>query len=79
MLPLLLLTSSSPAKEYFVTAWLRETALGMVGGFALGTVLRLAWDFAKARKWVDKESRLVWTLAMALFTTGLVSVGWRLS
>jgi NhaP-type Na+/H+ or K+/H+ antiporter len=79
MLPLLVLTSAHPTKEYFLSALLQETILGMVGGFALGTILRIAWDFAKSREWVDKESRLVWTLAMAIFTVGLVSAKWMLS
>ena len=74
MIPLLILTSHSPAKEYFLTTLLRETALGMFGGFALGSVARIAWDYAAQREWIDKESRLVWTIALAMFTTGAVRV-----
>jgi NhaP-type Na+/H+ or K+/H+ antiporter len=73
MIPLLLITSSSPAKEYFLTTLLRETALGMAGGFLVGTLARLAWHAAEKRGWIDKESRLVWTISLAMFTTGLAS------
>lgn len=73
MLPVLILTSHSPAKDYVLEALLWETVFAAGAGYAIGTVIRYAWDFAKARDWVDKESRLVWTLALALFTTGLVS------
>ena len=73
MIPLLLLTSHSPAKEYFLMTILRETMFGMAGGFALGSVARVCWDAAERRGWIDKESRLVWTIALAMFTTGLVS------
>lgn len=72
MIPLLLITSQTPVKEYIVTTILRETILGIVGGFALGTIARIAWDAADRRRWIDKESRLVWTIALAIFTTGLV-------
>ena len=73
MIPLLLLTSHSPAKEYFLMTILRETIFGMAGGFALGSIARVCWDAAERRGWIDKESRLVWTIALAMFTTGLVS------
>ena len=52
---------------------LRETIFGMAGGFALGSIARVCWDAAERRGWIDKESRLVWTIALAMFTTGLVS------
>jgi NhaP-type Na+/H+ or K+/H+ antiporter len=55
-----------------VTGIIEDTILASLGGFALGTIVRLLWNGAKKREWVDKESRLVWTLALALFTTGLV-------
>jgi NhaP-type Na+/H+ or K+/H+ antiporter len=74
MLPVLILTSSSPAKDYVLSALLWETAFAAIGGFCLGTIIRYAWDFAKARDWVDKESRLIWTMALALFTTGLFTL-----
>lgn len=74
MIPLLILTSHSPAEDYFLTTLLRETAVGMFGGYALGTIARIAWDAAARRGWIDKESRLVWTIALAMFTTGAVSI-----
>ncbi|KAK1921087.1 Cation/H+ exchanger [Papiliotrema laurentii] len=74
MIPLLLITSQTPVKEYIVTTILRETILGIVGGFALGTIARIAWDAADRRRWIDKESRLVWTIALAIFTTGLFNL-----
>lgn len=73
MIPLMLITSGSPGKDYVLEILLKDTALGIVGGFALGTVARLAFEAAQRRRWIDKESRLVWTIALALFTTGLVS------
>jgi hypothetical protein len=72
LLPLAIITSKHPAKEFFVTGIIEDTILASLGGFALGTIVRLLWNGAKKREWVDKESRLVWTLALALFTTGLV-------
>lgn len=73
MIPLMILTSQSPAKDYVLDTLLKETALGMAGGFALGTLARIAFQAAQKRKWIDKESRLVWTIALAMFTTGIVS------
>lgn len=73
LLPVAIITSSNPAKEFFVTGIIEDTILASASGFALGTIVRLLWNAAKKREWVDKESRLVWTLALALFTTGLVS------
>ena len=46
----------------------------MVSAFIIGTAFRLAWTFAKDRSWVDKESRLVWTLSLGLVTIGFVSL-----
>jgi NhaP-type Na+/H+ or K+/H+ antiporter len=72
LLPLAIITSKHPVKEFFVTGIIEDTILASLGGYALGTIVRLLWNAAKKREWVDKESRLVWTLALALFTTGLV-------
>jgi NhaP-type Na+/H+ or K+/H+ antiporter len=74
LLPVAIITSANPAKEFFVTGIIEDTILASISGFALGTVVRLLQNAAKKREWVDKESRLVWTLALALFTTGLVSL-----
>ena len=71
-MPVALIASDSPVKEFFVTGIIEDTILASLGGFGLGTVVRWLWNGAKRREWVDKESRLVWTLALALFTTGLV-------
>jgi len=73
MIPLMLITSHSAGKDYVLEILLKDTALGLVGGFALGALARLAFEAAQKRRWIDKESRLVWTIALALFTTGLVS------
>lgn len=73
LLFLLPLVSKHPAKDYLLEGILWETVFPIFGGFLVGTVFRIAWSFAKKREWVDKESRLVWTIALALFTLGLVS------
>lgn len=73
ILPLLLITSRTPGKDFILHGILIETIASAVGGFALGSALRFTWNFCKRREWVDKESRLVWTLSLAITTVGLVS------
>ena len=58
--------------DYLVRGLLWDLAFPVIAAFALGTAFRLASTYAKRREWVDKESRLVWTLARGLFTIGLV-------
>lgn len=73
--PLLLLTKSTgkAAQEWFTTGVLWETLFTIAAGLAIGTVFRMALEQAKKREWMDKESSLVYTAALAFFTTGLVS------
>jgi NhaP-type Na+/H+ or K+/H+ antiporter len=75
--PLLLLTRSKgeAVKEWFLTGILWETLFAIVAGTAIGWIFRVALEQAKKREWVDKESSLVYTAALALLTTGVVSHG----
>lgn len=61
-------------KELALDGVLWETLFPVLWGSAIGTVLRFAWTWSKQRGWVDKESRLVWTVSLALFTIGAVSL-----
>lgn len=79
LVPLLMLTARSKgeiAKQYFVKGILWETAFPVVGGCTIGYVFRKGLENGKKRNWVDKESSLVYTLALAMFTCGLVSRRW---
>lgn len=73
--PLLLLTRSpgEAAKEWFLTGILWETLFAMLAGTIIGWTFRVALERAKEWEWVDKESSLVYTAALALLTTGVVS------
>jgi len=73
--PLLLLTkpTGKAAQEWFTTGVLWETLFAIAAGLTIGTIFRVALEQAKKREWVDKESSLVYTAALAFFTTGLVS------
>lgn len=45
----------------------------MLAGTIIGWTFRVALERAKEWEWVDKESSLVYTAALALLTTGVVS------
>jgi len=73
--PLLLLTKApgEAVKDWFLTGILWETLFAIAAGTAIGWTFRVALEQAKKREWVDKESSLVYTAALALLTTGVVS------
>jgi NhaP-type Na+/H+ or K+/H+ antiporter len=71
-IPLLLLMKpkTEALKEFVLKGILWETIFPLIWGTAIGTLFRYAWTYSKRRGWVDKESRLIWTVALALFTIG---------
>ncbi len=44
----------------------------MVAGSAIGWIFKVALQQSKKKDWIDKESSLVYTVALAMFTCGLV-------
>ncbi|ORZ03149.1 Sodium/hydrogen exchanger family-domain-containing protein [Syncephalastrum racemosum] len=57
---------------YWVIAF--EILLSIVIGFVVGYVARKLIQFAERRRWIDKESFLVYSIALALFLMGCVGL-----
>ncbi len=77
LIPLLALTASTTqdaVKEYFLSGILWEVLFPIVAGSVIGWAAMWALKEGKKREWVDKESSLVYTVALAFLTVGLVSL-----
>lgn len=57
---------------YWILAF--QILLSIIIGFVVGFIARKALKFAEQRKMIDKESFLVYAVALALFLTGTVSI-----
>lgn len=63
-------TAGQVWKDFFLHALLWETLFPIVLGGSIGWLARTALAIGKKRDWVDKESSLVFTVALALLVTG---------
>jgi len=76
-LPLLLLrgaSSSEAARQWLFHVWLYQILFSVIIGAIVGFIARKALQFCEYRGFIDKESFLVFNLALALAMTGLVTM-----
>jgi Sodium/hydrogen exchanger family len=57
-------------EQWFVETWVYTILLSILYGAAIGWLAKEALHYASGRKWVDRESFLVFAIALALFITG---------
>lgn len=82
MLPLLLLINTveqggsvgKAVKEWFLHTWLYEIALAVAIGALVGFLARKALAYAESHHWVDRESFLVFSIALTMMVTGMVAL-----
>jgi NhaP-type Na+/H+ or K+/H+ antiporter len=77
MLPIWLMLQSSPGDalaHWLVHTWLWEILVSIIVGFICGFGARTLLKASMARKLIDKESFLVFTIALTLFVSGLVAL-----
>lgn len=77
MLPMWLLLSGSTQKalsQWIWHTWVWEIFVSIVVGFVCGFSARYLLKFSLAHKLIDKESFLVFTIALTLFVSGVVAL-----
>lgn len=77
MLPTLLIksaTTSEALKEWAIHTWLYEIVAALLVGAAIGWAARKGLVYAESHHWVDKESFLVFTIALTMMVTGVVAL-----
>lgn len=57
-------------EQWFVETWVYTILLSVVYGVAVGWLAKQMLYWAESKKWVDRESFLVFAIALALFITG---------
>lgn len=62
--------ASKAMAYWFGETWFYTILLSILYGIAVGYLARELLHFAEQRKWVDRESFLVFSIALALFTVG---------
>lgn len=73
LLPLTRATFGEAVKDWWLDAVLEELLLPIVAGAFIGWLARIALRRAKTHNWVDRESSLVYTVALALGVCGLMT------
>ncbi|KPI35731.1 Na(+)/H(+) antiporter 2 [Cyphellophora attinorum] len=58
------------AEQWFVETWVYTIILSVVYGVVAGWLAKVMLKWAEDRNWVDRESFLVFVIALALFITG---------
>ncbi|CAI2186309.1 14430_t:CDS:10 [Funneliformis geosporum] len=61
-------------KKWILYSWLYQVILSCAIGIVAGYAARKLLYFAESRRLIDKESFLVFAIALALFLTGIVSI-----
>lgn len=77
MLPIWLMltgTVSGALSHWAIHTWLYEIAFSILIGLVVGRVARWLLRHSEQRKLIDKESFLVFTIALTLLVTGLVAL-----
>lgn len=78
MLPLILMTSNNDIKhtmfEWFVEIWIWEILGSVILGILCGWAARFLLKHSIRLKLIDKESFLVFSIALTLFVSGLVAL-----
>lgn len=77
MLPTLILTSKSTSaalEHWAIHTWLYEIVFALVIGASIGALARFLLRQSEQRHWVDKESFLVFSIALTLLVTGVVAI-----
>lgn len=73
LLPLTRRTPGEAFKDWWLEAVLEESLLPIFAGAAIGWLAKVALRRAKSHNWVDRESSLVYTVALALGVCGLIT------
>jgi NhaP-type Na+/H+ or K+/H+ antiporter len=77
MLPTLILTSKSTSdalENWAIHTWLYEILLALIIGAGIGALARFLLRQSEKRHWIDKESFLVFSIALTLLVTGIVAI-----
>lgn len=77
MLPMWLLLKDRPASalsHWLLHTWVWEIFVSIIVGYLCGVTARYLLKFSMSRKLIDKESFLVFTIALTLFVSGVVAL-----